>query len=371
VQAHIAILLRRTLRRASLTKTGEDVMKLDVRKFYRGLLLAAVIMLPSVRTEAADQALIDAAKKEGRLTWYTTLIVDQFVRPVTDAFEKKYGIKTEYTRADHNEVALRILNEGKAGKMQADIFDGFSQVVGLDREGFVTRWSPEAAKRYPKHLFDPQGRWIASNLYVLTPGYNTDLVAKGAQPKTFEDLLDPKWKGKLAWSINTSPSGAAGFIGAVLSYMGEEKGMVYLRKLATQNITGVRVSARQLLDQVIAGEYPIALQIFNYHPGISAAKGAHVDWIKMQPALAALGIVSITKPAPHENAAKLFVDFLTSPEGQGMFRNADYMPVDPQVSPRDPALRPDGEAFKATYLTPEQLDSEVPKWAKIYEQIFR
>ena len=91
----------------------------------------------------------------------------------------------------------------------------------------------------------------------------------------------------------------------------------------------------------------------------------------MHPALAALGIVSITKPAPHENAAKLFVDFLTSPEGQAIFRDADYMPVDPGVQPRDPAFRPDGDTFKATYLSPWQVDSEIPKWAKVFEQVFR
>ena len=136
-------------------------------------------------------------------------------------------------------------------------------------------------------------------------------------------------------------------------------------------MAGLQASARQGLDQVIAGEYAIALQIFNYHPAISAAKGAHVDWIPMQPALAALGIVSITKPAPHENAAKLFLDFLTSPEGQAIFRDADYMPVDPEVPPKDPAFRPDGDKFKAIYLTPWQVDSEIARWAKVYDQVFR
>ncbi len=336
---------------------------------FAGVLLGWGLSAPASR--AADQALIDAARKEGSLTWYTTLIVDQFVRPAAAAFEKKYGVKVNYVRADHNDVMLRILNEGKAGRMQADLFDGFSQVVTLDKEGMVLRWSPDAAKRFPKHLYDPEGRWIATNLYVLTPGFNTDLVPKGTEPRTFEDLLNPKWKGKMAWSSNVSASGSAGFIGTVLTHMGEEKGMAYLNKLAAQNITGVRVSARQLLDLVIAGEYAIGLQIFNYHPGISAAKGAHVDWIKMEPALAALGAVSITKPAPHENAAKLFLDFLTSPEGQQLFREADYMPVDPDVPPRDASLRPDGVAFKATYMTPFEIDSQVSKWAKIYDQLFK
>ena len=336
---------------------------------FGAFVFASMTGAPASR--AADQAMIDAAKKEGTLTWYTTLIVDQFVRPATAAFEKKYGVKVNYVRADHNDVTLRILNEGKAGRMQADLFDGFSQVVTLDREGMVLHWSPEAARRFPKHLSDPEGRWIAANLYVLTPGFNTDLVPKGTEPRTFEDLLDPKWKGKIAWSSNVSASGSAGFIGTVLSHMGEDKGMAYLRKLAGQNLTGVRVSARQLLDQVIAGEYSIGLQIFNYHPGISAAKGAHVDWIKMEPALAALGVMSITKPAPHENAAKLFLDFLTSPEGQRLFRDADYMPVDPDVPPRDPSIRPDGDKFKAIYMTPFEIDSQVPKWAKVYEELFK
>jgi ABC-type Fe3+ transport system substrate-binding protein len=340
-------------------------------KGIRAFVCAVAIACAGASAAAADQALIDAAKKEGRVVWYTTLIVDQFVRPVADAFEKKYGVKVEFVRANHDEITLRILNEAKAGRITADVFDGFSQVVTLDRAGYVTHWTPEATARFPKQLFDPQGRWIASNLYVLTPGYNTDLVPKGTEPKTYEDLLDPKWKGKMAWSSNVSASGAAGFIGVVLEHMGQEKGMAYLRRLATQNIAGVPVSARQLLDQAIAGEYSIALQIFNYHPGISAAKGAHVDWIRMQPALAALGVVGVTRPAPHENAAKLLVEFLTSSEGQNLFRAADYMPVDPTIAPRDPEIRPDGEKFKAIYLTPDQLDGEVPKWAKIQHELFR
>jgi iron(III) transport system substrate-binding protein len=346
-------------------------------------LFAIFTMRPAA---AADAALIAAAQKEGKAVWYTTLIVDQFVRPLTEAFEKKYGIKVDYIRADMTEVGLRVLNEGRAGKMLADVFDGFSQVTSLDKEGFVEHWLPDAAKRFPKALYDPDGRWVASNLYVLTPGFNTDLVPKGSEPKTFEDLLDPKLKGRIVWSSNVSPSGAAGFIGLVLLHMGDEKGMDYLRRFAKQNVTGVKLAARAVLDQVIAGEYAVALQIFNNHPGISAAKGAPVDWIRLQPSLAALApvdwirlqpslaalsAVSITKPAPHPNAARLLVDFLISPEGQEIYRKADYMPVDPQIAPRDPRLRPDGVDYKAIYLTPDQIDGALPKWAKIYDDLFR
>ncbi len=335
--------------------------------------LAVAVVLTGVGApRAADEALVAAARKEGRVVWYTTLIVDQFVRPLADAFEKKYGVKVDYVRADMTEVGLRVLNEGRAGQMLADVFDGFSQVVSLDQAGFVEHWLPDGIEqRFPKELYDPAKRWVGSNLYVLTPGFNTDQIPKGTQPQTFEDLLDPKWKGRIVWSSNVSPSGAAGFVGLVLLHMGDEKGMDYLRRFARQNIAGVKLAARAVLDQVIAGEYAIALQIFNNHPGISAAKGAPVDWIKLQPSLAALSAVSITKPAPHPNAAKLLVDFLVSSEGQEIFRRADYMPVDPKVTPKDPSLRPDGTTYKAIYLTPDQIDESLPKWAKIYDDLFR
>ena len=340
----------------------------------RARLVLALMMLTGLLARpagAADAALVAAAQKEGKVVWYTTLIVDQFVRPLTEAFEKKYGVKVEYIRADMTEVGLRVLNEGKAGKMLADVFDGFSQVTSLDAGGFVEHWVPDAARRFPKELYDPDGRWVASNLYVLTPGFNTDLIPKGTEPKTFEDLLDPKLKGKIVWSSNVSPSGAAGFIGLALLHMGEEKGMDYLRRFASQRPVGVKLAARAVLDQVIAGEFAVALQIFNNHPGISAAKGAPVEWIRLQPSLAALSAVSITKPAPHPNAARLLVDFPISAEGQQIFRSADYMPVDPQIAPKDPKLRPDGVDYKAIYLTPDQIDGALPKWAKIYDDLFR
>lgn len=322
-------------------------------------------------SRAQDATLIEAARREGRVVWYTTLIVDQFVRPVAEAFERKYGVKVDFVRADLTEVGLRVFNEGRAGKMLGDVFDGFSQVVALDKAGFVEHWLPEGIQRFPAGLYDPGGRWVASNLYVLTPGYNTDLIPRGTQPQTFEDLLDPRLKGHMVWSSNISPSGAAGFVGLVLMHMGEDKGTAYLRQLAGQDIAGVKLAARAVLDQVISGEYALALQIFNNHPGISAAKGAHVDWIPMQPALAALSAVSITRPAPHPNAARLLVSFLVSPEGQQIFRAADYMPVDPQIPPNNPALRPDGQRFRAIYLTPEQIDESLPRWGKLYDEFFR
>ena len=331
-------------------------------------ILAALAGAPAC---AADQAMIDAAKKEGQVVWYTTQIIDQFARPAAAAFEKRYGIKVSYVRANSNEVALRVLNEAKAGKMQADVFDGTGATASLKKEGIVAKFIPENAKRFPKEYSDSEGYWVATNLYVLTPGYNTELIRKGTQPKTFQDLLDPKYKGKIAWNSTSSSSAGPGFVGIVLETMGEEKGIAYLRDLAKQQPTGLAVAARQVLDQVIAGEYAIALNIFNNHAVISAAKGAPVDWIPMDPALGVLSVISVTKDAPHPNAGRLFLEFLMSEDGQKIYRDAEYLPVDPNVPPKDLALRPDGVKFRAIYKTPEDIDREMPRWAEIFKSIFR
>src|SRR4051794_3312608 len=321
---------------------------------------------------AADPALIASAKKEGEVVWYSTQIISQLVRPVTAAFEKKYpGIKVRATRANATETAVKILNESKAGRPQSDVFDGTTTVVPLKQEGFVLQWLPDSAKEYPAEPKDPDGYWIANNLFIITPGFNTRLVPRGTEPKTYPDLLNPKWRGKMAWNGFPTSSGMGGFVGTVLTEMGEEKGLAYLRELAKQNIAPLRGAAREVLDQVIAGEYPLALQIFNHHAVISAKKGAPVDWIKMEPATGTLSVASIHKNAPHPNAAKLLVDFIVSREGQDVFRQADYLPAHPDIPALEPALKPKEGGFRVHFFTPEQTEDNMPKWKQVADEFFR
>ena len=328
---------------------------------------AALLATPAV---AAEQALIDAAKKEGRVVWYTTQQIDPLVRPVVAAFKQKYGVDVDYVRADSSDVALRIVNEGRAGKMQSDVFDGTGVAAILKTEKMAVKWLPDTVKRLPKDYVDPEGYWVATNIFVVTAGYNTNLVPRGSEPKSFADLLDPKWKGKILWNSSPSTSGGGGFIGLTLARLGEDKGMDYLRKLATQNITGVLNASRAGLDPVVAGEFPLALNIFNNHTIISKAQGAPITWVPMAPVMAVLSVASVTKGAPHPNAGKLLVDFLVSKEGQQLFREADYIPVDPAIPPRDASLRPDSGGFSAIYFTPEQVAGSMPGWMKILRDLF-
>src|SRR5882672_6402953 len=152
-------------------------------------MLAALAALSSLPALAADPALIAAAKKEGTVVWYTTQIVDQFARPAASAFEKHYaGMKVVLSRTNATTATIKIMNENRAGKNQADVFDGTTTVVPLKRAGYVMQWLPDAAKNYPPQYKDKDGYWIATNIYVLTPAFNTSLVAPGTEPRTLQDL---------------------------------------------------------------------------------------------------------------------------------------------------------------------------------------
>ena len=334
----------------------------------RALLVAATVF--AAPAMAADPALLEAARREGQVTWYTSQIIDQLARPLAARFEQVTGVKVNYVRTDAAGGALRIFNEARAGRTQADVFDAASTST-LVKEGLVLSHVPDSARRLPGRFVDPRGFWLATNLYFYTPGINTDLVPEAARPNTFRDLLHPRFRGRMAWSSRASTSSAPGFVGAVFAAMGEENGRKYLAELARQNIAPVTVSARQLLDQVIAGEYDVAIQILNNHASISAAQGAPVTWRPLETTLRALSVVSATKDAPHPAAARLFLDFLMSREGQTVYRDSDYIPVDPDVPPKDARLRPDGLSFRTLEMSPDEIEAAMPRWHAIFQDIFR
>jgi hypothetical protein len=114
--------------------------------------IAAIVAAHVLPAGAADAELIAAARKEGRVTWYTTQIVDQLVRPAAEMFEKKYGIQVDYIRADSNDVTLRILNESQGGRVLADVFDGTSSVASLKPKNLVLRWMPDSVARLPPEV---------------------------------------------------------------------------------------------------------------------------------------------------------------------------------------------------------------------------
>jgi iron(III) transport system substrate-binding protein len=338
----------------------------------RQLTVAAIVVLgiPTAHAAEISAELIAKAKQEGQLTYYTDLIVDQIVRPLTSAFEAKYGIKVAFARADSQVNIIKLMNEHKAGRVMSDVFGLTSGLQVLIDAGVVRQFTAANGDELPAQYRDPDRYWVSSHRFVLTPGINTSLVPAAQRPKSYDDLLAPYWKDKIIWKQNDL-SGGPGFIGNVLTFMGEARGMDYLRKLARQNIRSVNASARAVLDQVIAGEHPMTLQIFNHHAAISAQKGAPVDWMRLDPVTVTPGLLGLTKGAPHPNAGLLFVEFLTSKDGQQIFQKANYLPARPDVVPLMHELVPEQGGFTATVLTPAITNKAIDRWDDIFRQLFR
>jgi ABC-type Fe3+ transport system substrate-binding protein len=240
----------------------------------------------------------------------------------------------------------------------------------VKRAGFLQPFYSPFFAEYPAELKDPQGFWGATNLYFMTLGYNTKMVKLSEIPKSYEDLLNPRWKGQMMWSTSRG-SGAPMFIGNVLMSMGQEAGKAYLQKLKGQNIAKSTASNRQILDLVIAGEFPIALHIFNHHAYISKTAGAPVDWYPIEPVTATIQTIALAKNTPHPHAAMLLLDFVLSEKGQKVFQQSNYLPAQPKVPAKQADLKPGGGRFtKALYMTPDIQYDKGNEWVDYFQNQF-
>jgi ABC-type Fe3+ transport system substrate-binding protein len=344
------------------------------RAAWRAAIVAcAVVALPVQAAERyqPDPALVAVAKKEGRLLIYTTLIVEQIVRPLIRAFQAAVpGIDVRFVRADSVALVVRLTNEAKANRTQADIWQLVDGVGPLVHAGIAAPFDLPSAKGLPAAYADRNRRWVTTNLAVRSLAYNTKLVPPAQAPRNYEDLLDPRFKGKFVWSPH-SVSGAYGFIGTVLKHRGEKDGIEYLRALAKQDITPVPMAIRAVLDRVIAGEYAIGLEMNGTHAAISASAGAPVAWVPLDPVTLTLQAAGMTARAPNPNAARLFLDFMVSRAGQEVFRERDYIPMHPDVPAKRPELKPETGGYKAVVYSPEEVDANHKRWADIFRDIFR
>jgi iron(III) transport system substrate-binding protein len=346
----------------------------------RGRIIAALMALglagalaPARAAEAyqADPKLVAAARQEGQVVLYTSLIVDQVVRPMIKAFSAQIpGIEVKFVRADSAQQLVKLINEGRAGRVQADIWHIADGLAPLLQENLAATLDLPSARALPPELVDPKGHWVATNLSTRSFAYNTQLIPAAQVPHTHQALLDPRWKGQFVWHPY-SIAGGLGFIGLVLKSMGEQEGLLYLRALAKQSIVPLPVAARAVLDRVIAGEYPMGLEMNSSHAVISAAAGAPVRFVPLDPVTMTEQIAGLSRGAPHPNAGRLFLDFMIARAGQQVFSDADYIPMRPDVAAKSPEVKPDTGGYKALMLTPEDIDAGNDHWIKVYDEVFR
>ncbi len=320
-----------------------------------------------------EQKLIEGARKEGQVVLYSALIVNQMLRPLAAGFMKKYPfLKMTYYRADSEELLAKLSAETRANNVVADIFEGSGGGEIAVEAGFTQPFYTPVLDAYPKMYLDPKGHLAPTRLSYFSIAYNTKQVAADKVPKTYADLLDPQWKGRMAWPY--ANTGRYLFMINLRTVWGEDKALAYFKKLAEQKIINFASgSARTLVDRVIAGEYPIAINIYAHHPLISAGKGAPVSSQLMDPVPSAAGTLTVLKGAKHPHAAMLLTDFILSKEGQQIMAQAEYFPAHPEVEPAPQlaSIVPRKAGVPENYVNPQQLKEQLESTDRIIQQLFR
>ena len=283
------------------------------------------------QTDPASRVVEDA-KKEGALVWYTALNLNDS-EMLTKRFEQRYPfIKTETLRLSSFSLLSKIQTEARAGAFKADVIE-IAGVLGhiLKRDGLFAKYISPESRFYPDSVKDPDGTWTSffMNTHVLV--YNTKLVKKDQLPKTYEEMINPKWKDKI-----TMPEDFDIF-GMMLKVMGREKGMEFMRRLAAQGVS-LKNSNTLSLQAVASDEVPLGLNLYGTRTEEFKKKGAPVDWIPLEFTLASLEPLALGAKAPHPNSARLFIDFLLSKESQDMMRERFRIPSRPDVLPDPPEL---------------------------------
>ena len=321
-----------------------------------------------------QQMLEKGARREGTVVIYSGMIVNQALRPLAEAFRKKYPfIDLQYWRGDSNQVVAKVNAEVRAKALVADIVEGSGLTGEVGQAGVTAPFYSSEFEAYPKEFIAPDQTFATVRLRYLAIGYNTKRIPASDAPKTWEDLLDPKWKGKMAWNAQSDSSGALITITALRAAWGEQKAEEYFKKLAGQNVAPLAMSNRAVMDRVIEGEYLIGVGISTHHPLISASKGAPSTTVLADPVPALSDTVNVLKDAPHPHAAMLLVDFLLSKEGQTVLQKAQYFPARPDIPAMDSlkAADPRAASVPVVVIPHEMLLHETPRSAELFQKYFK
>jgi len=285
--------------------------------------LTALEKLPA---HERQQRLYELAKGEGEAVIYANMDVSA-MKPLTDGFMKRYpGTQTASVHFSGASIITRLESEARAGKPLSDVvLSGQLGVLALIDKKIALRYRSPAREFFRAGLKDHDGLWTAYMTNVMVSAFNTRNVKKDEAPRNVNDLLRPRWKGRL-----TMDSQSYVWFGTMLQYLGDEAGVRFMKQLNEQNIAHQR--GRRLMTQLVAaGEFDMAVET-NLNSVLTLAKqGAPLSFAPIQPYFLSPSLVFMSANAPHPYTGALFVDFLLSEEGQKIVVTTNRMPANSKV----------------------------------------
>ncbi len=300
----------------------------------------------------------EAAKAEGgQLMIYTSMNIDD-LEEVLAKFREDYPfVSTEYYRAKGEDVIQKALTEAQAGQHFADVFETNAfEVYRLLLEGLLAPFDAPERAAYPDNAKDPDGYWTVDRINTVVIAYNTDLVDPADAPTTFEDLLDPKWKGQIGVE-----AGDVELLADMVGAWGEDKAYNLWQGIASQE-PGIIDGHTELAELVAAGEFAVSPNLYGHRIEKLKSKGAPLEWVRTDPVFAYTQLLALAADAPHPATGKLFVNWLLSEAGQNAIRDVGRIPARPGVKANPPELT---EGLNFYYTVPslaEHYNDYAEKW---------
>src|SRR5437016_13408869 len=304
-----------------------------------------------------DQRVLQGAKKERQVLVYTSLNLKDSV-PMAEAFEKKYGVTLQLWRSSSEKVLQRALTEARAGHFAVDAFElNGPELEAMYRERLLEEFFSPQFKNLPPAAFPKHRHYAADRFNFFTIAYNTNLVKLNEVPNSYEDLLHPRWVGRIGIE-----AGDTDWFGSIVKWMGEDKGLAFFRKLS-QMKPQIRTGHTLMAELVASGEIPLAATIYNHNAERLLVNGAPIKWKALKPTFGRPNAVAVAKRSPRPHAALLFVDFMLSPEGQTLIRQLNRVPAGTAV---DTNLN----KFPYEMLDPTVVSDESEKWERLWSELF-
>ena len=338
----------------AVRRSGELLLRAGLIASIFGTLNIAHAQVPMYEGPDRMQRLLEGAKREGNLTLYTSMAAPDSAR-LTAAFEKKYNIKVKVWRSGKDKILQRVISEARAGRQEADfVLNPSPEMEALVREKLLQPVRSPVQKDLIAAALPAHREWTGMRVYIFAQSYNTAKVSKEELPRTFQDLLNPRWKGRLGIEVKQQE-----WFYALVQAMGEEKGLKFFRDLIAANEVSLRTGNSLLNNMVISGEVPFSLNVYSYLPEQARASGAPIDFITLSPTIAFTDGIGITQRAPHPHAATLFYDFMLT-EGQAIVSENKAV----TTNRRDEAML---AKLNLVYVNPAQILDGYEKWAKLYD----
>jgi ABC-type Fe3+ transport system substrate-binding protein len=307
------------------------------------------------------ERLVAGAKKEGELMLYSSLTQDDQRRLAAD-FQRRYGVTVKFWRGSQAHILQRVLAETRGGRFEFDVLEtNAPQIEVLARENLLQKMdSPFLEQELIPETVPPHGEWAPDRLNLLVYAYNTRAVPAADLPKTWQDLLEPKWKRRIGMeSTNVE------WFAAVVESLGERAGLELFRRLGDNGVA-VRTGHNHSAVLVAAGEIPLMLGIYSHDAERMKAKAAPVDWFVLPPAIVLPSAVAVSRRAPHPHAAALFYDYMLS-EGQRFHVDVNRVPANRGYD--TPVRRMVQERRALRVIDAREAIDDYDKWQALYKRL--